>query len=169
MGRVYWITGLSGAGKTTVGNLLYDYLCRDNAVVIKLDGDELRVIFENNDYSYDGRKKLGYQYSKLCKCISDQGIDVVICTIAMFEDLRRWNRRNFEEYMEIYLRVNKDELIRRDKKGIYSAVLNSKGKEVCGIDLQVELPENPDIIIDNYGDTTPDDALNAIVQLVEEK
>ena len=117
-GAVYWVTGLAGAGKTTIGKLLYESIKANKDNVILLDGDELRELYESDDYSYDGRKKLATKYSKLCKMISEQGIDVICCTIAMFDECRKWNRDNILNYKEIYLKVSIEELIKRDIKRI---------------------------------------------------
>lgn len=162
MGRVYWITGLAGAGKTTVGTKLYEKLKENKTNVIRLDGDNLREVFQNHDYSYEGRKQLGFQYSRLCKMLSEQNIDVVMCTIVMYDDVRAWNRANIADYVEIYLEVELEELIRRDQKGIYTRALSKNEKEVAGMNMKTELPKQPDLIIKNYGDISPDDALKMI-------
>ncbi len=163
MGYVYWVTGLSGAGKTTVGTKLYEYLREKKPNVIRMDGDILRNIFQCYDYTFDGRKALGFQYAKLCKMLSDQGIDVVICTVVMFDEVRQWNRENITDYREIYLEVELDELIRRDQKGLYSKATANKEENVCGVNMDVELPKFPDIKISNYGEITPDIAFQMII------
>lgn len=162
-GTVYWITGLSGAGKTTVGTKLYNYLKIKKISVIMLDGDVLRQVFKNQDYSYEGRKLLALQYGRLCKMISDQGINVVICTISAYDDVRMWNRENIPNYREIFLDVEMEELIRRDQKNIYSRAKNNNEDNVCGLNLQIELPKAPDLIIKNYGCINPDRAFEMIV------
>lgn len=162
-GRVYWITGLSGAGKTTVGKLLYDSIKARKDNVIRLDGDVLREVFQNKDYTRSGRKKLGFEYSRLCRMIASQGIDVVICTVAMFDDLREWNRLNIENYVEIYLEVPMNELIRRDQKGMYSHVQEN----LSGVSQEAELPKNPDLVIKNYGNVSPEDAVQIIIEKVQ--
>ena len=158
------MTGLSGAGKTTVGTKLYEHLKSKKDNVIRLDGDILRSVFKNTVYTYDGRKRLGFQYGGVCKMISDQGIDVVICTIAMYDDVRAWNRENIRNYREIYLDVSMEELIRRAQKGIYSRARDKKEKNVSGVNMQTEFPKNPDMIIHNYGDTDPNKALSMILE-----
>lgn len=162
MAYVYWVTGLSGAGKTTIGKMLYQHLKEKKDNVIRLDGDSLREIFQNQDYTYEGRKALGFQYSRLCRMLSLQDIDVVICTIAMYDGVREWNREHIAGYREIYLEVDMEELIRRDQKGLYSRALRQE-EDVSGMNMVTELPKNPDIVIHNYGDTSPQKALKMII------
>jgi adenylylsulfate kinase len=157
------VTGLSGAGKTTVGGKLYSSLKEKKSNVVMLDGDILRSVFQAFDYSTEGRKSLGFQYSRLCRMLSDQGIDVVICTIAMYDELREWNRKNISSYVEIYLEVSLEELKKRDQKGLYS----SGTQNVVGATATVELPKNPDIVIQNYGETTADKALEIILNKIQ--
>ena len=159
-GMVYWITGLSGAGKTTLGQLLYHSQKAEGENVVILDGDELREIINNKDYSYEGRKQVATQYSRMCKMLSDQGIDVIICTISMFDEVRDWNRKNIENYCEIYIEVPIEELIRRDQKQLYSRALKKEVKNVMGIDADFEEPKNPDVIIRNDGKLEIEDVYN---------
>lgn len=164
VGTVYWITGLSGAGKTTIGTLVYKYISERKDNVVLLDGDQLRTVFKSKEYSNEGRKALGYKYSELCKMLANQGIDVVICTIAMYDELREWNRQNIEKYKEIYLKVDINELIRRDQKGLYSKALRQEIDNVMGINLEFEEPKHPDLVLDNSGKYTPENLAEIIVR-----
>ena len=162
-GVVYWVTGLSGAGKTTIGTILFNRLKEKKGNIVRLDGDNLRMVFKSNDYSYEGRKNLGYQYCAMCKMLADQGIDVIICTIAMYDDVRQWNRDNIKNYKEIYLRVPIEELIKRDQKGMYTKALHNEMDNVMGINLKYEEPKCPDIVIDNTGKLSPDQIVDMII------
>lgn len=150
-GTVYWITGLSGAGKTTMGQKLFWDMRKKKKEVLFLDGDELRDIINNQDYSYDGRKQVAKQYSRMCRMLSSQGMDVIICTVSMYDEVREWNRKNIENYCEIYIQVPIEELIRRDQKGLYSKALNKTAVNVMGMDTAFEEPKRPDIVIHNDG------------------
>lgn len=165
-GTVYWITGLSGAGKTTIGSRLYKDIRKQKENVVFLDGDVLREVYQYSNYSSEGRKKLAFQHGRLCRMLSEQGIDVVICVIAMFEECRRWNRENISNYKEIYLYVDIQELIRRDQKKLYSRALKKEISNVMGIDISFEEPQSPDIIIDNSGEKTPEEVVEEVERLL---
>jgi adenylylsulfate kinase-like enzyme len=143
---VYWITGFSGAGKTTIGTDFYQRLLSKGKTVLFLDGDELRLIMGGEDgYDKSSRRKLSFRYSRLCKLLADQDINVVIATISMFSEVRYWNRKNIDNYVEIYIKVPLNILVERDQKNLYT----SKNKDVAGFNSQYEEPKDPDIILVN--------------------
>ena len=68
----------------------------------------------------------------------------------MFDSIRQWNRGNIPNYKEIYIRVTKDTLLKRNQKGLYTT-----GHNVVGVDLPFDEPKTPDLVIQNDGDRTP--------------
>lgn len=157
-GTLYWITGLSGAGKTTIGNMLYRHLKKQKSNVVILDGDMVRSAFGNDlGYSQEDRLKCAMRYSGLSRLLTEQGIDVICCTISMFDEVRDWNRNQIENYLEIFLDVPMEILQRRNQKNLYQDVKIGKASNVVGMDLQLQLPQNPDIRIVNDGESTPED------------
>lgn len=159
-GILYWITGLSGAGKTTIGNRLYYQMKPKKNDTIILDGDILKKIAGKDlGYGWEERLERAYRYSALCKLLTDQGINVIICTIAMFDEIRDWNRENIENYIEIFLDVELEVLKARNRKELYS-----KGRrDIAGIDVEVEYPKNPDIIIKNNGEQLIEESVQRIL------
>lgn len=157
-GTVYFFTGLSGAGKTTIGGLFHRRLKARKSNVVLLDGDLIRLVYcEDIGYSDAGRRRGAFRSFRVCKMLSDQGIDVVICSICMYHDVREWNRAHIDKYREIYIKVNKETLYHRDQKGLYSA-----GIDVVGIDLPFEEPRHPDIVLINDGAETPEDIVASL-------
>ncbi len=150
--RVFWITGLSGAGKTTVGEKLTERLRAAGRAVVFLDGDALRpAIAEDLGHPVGERRRSATRNSRLCRLLSNQGVDVVCATISMFHEVQRWNRENIPGYFEIYLRVPMEEAERRDAKGLYARARRGEAAQVVGIDIAAEEPESPDLVVDNYG------------------
>ncbi|MBR1494700.1 MAG: adenylyl-sulfate kinase [Acidaminococcaceae bacterium] len=157
-GTLYFFTGLSGAGKTTIGGLFYRYIKAKRNDIILLDGDQLRAAIGGDtrgkpDYSTEARRAGMWPTLKWCKLITDQGIDIVYCTIAMYDEIRDWNRAHFENYKEIYIKVSMDTLFRRDQKQLYS----SGAKNVVGVDLPYDEPKKPDFVVENDGQETPEE------------
>jgi glutamine kinase len=162
-GRVYWITGLSGAGKTTVGRELWRRLRAARRRAVLLDGDALReVIAEDLGHGISSRRKSAMRNARLCRMLSNQGEDVVCPTISLFHEVQRWNRENIPGYREIFLRVPMEELQRRDSKGIYSAAHRGDLRDVVGLDVEAELPEAPDLTLDNFGPLASSAAVDRI-------
>ena len=165
VGRVFWITGLSGAGKTTLGMELWRRLRESGRPAILLDGDALReVIAEDLGHSLANRRKSAWRNARLCKVLAEQGQDVICPTISMFHAVQRWNREHIPGYQEIYLRVPMDELQRRDAKGIYAAAQRGDLCDVVGLDIPAELPESPDLVLDNFGELDRQIAVDQIWQ-----
>ncbi len=150
-GTVYFFTGLSGAGKTTLGGLFYRRLHAKKPNVVFLDGDQIRPVFgEDSGYTHESRLHWASRIFRVCKLLSDQGIDVVCCSISMFHQVRAWNRENITNYREIYVRVKKETLMTRNQKGLYTS-----GHNVVGIDLPFDEPSQSHLIIQNDGEHTP--------------
>lgn len=163
-GTVYWITGLSGAGKTTIGTILYRKLRNTKTNIVFLDGDVLRKVFgDDMGYNVEDRHRSAMRNARLCQLLSKQTIDVICCTISMFDDVRMWNRENIKKYREIYLKVSEDVLISRNQKGLYDSSKDS----LVGFGVSMEEPKYPDIIIENNGTDTPEEIVQRICEAVE--
>lgn len=163
-GILYWITGLSGAGKTTIGKKLYIELRKTKSNIVLLDGDIMKeIVSDTVEYSADDRKKRAMKYAKMCKMLTDQGIIVICCTISMYDDVREWNRKNNKNYMEIFLDVSLEVLEARDQKGMYSKQRGGSFKNLVGIDMQAEFPKSPDLVLINDGRYTVEQCVNKIL------
>src|SRR5262249_19757341 len=95
LGTVLWITGLSGAGKTTLSDAAAQKLRNGGESVVQLDGDALREIFGAaaaiaQNHTREARLALAMQYAHLCRVIAEQGLTVVIATISLFKEIHAW-------------------------------------------------------------------------------
>jgi cytidine diphosphoramidate kinase len=152
-GQVIWITGLSGAGKTTVAEHLTLRIRKLGLKPILLDGDILRSLFKNMEvisetYNRDARTKLALKYAHICKILSSQDFTVIIATVSMFREVYAWNRANLTNYFEVYLKVPLDELRLRDPKKIYQRYDVGELNNVAGLDLCIDEPLEPHITLD---------------------
>lgn len=167
-GIVYWITGLSGAGKTVIGKELFKKIKKTKENVVILDGDDLRKIFGNDlGYTKEDRLKCAMRYANICKLLSSQGIDVICCTISMFHEVRLWNRENMERYKEIYVEVPMETLKARNQKGLYTVTGKKENVNVAGVDLTIDLPTDPHMIIHNIGGQSPEKLAENILMAVK--
>lgn len=87
---IYWFYGQPGSGKTTLGNALEDRLLNDdpNLKTIRLDGDELREIFNNKDYTPTGRKRNMKQVTDIIRFLSNKGFVVIVSVVAPYLESR---------------------------------------------------------------------------------
>lgn len=167
-GTVYFFTGLAGAGKTTIGGLFYERLKERHPDAILIDGDRSRLaaghstedgtVVQEDRYTTEARKRGAFSAFRTCKYYAEQGHDVVICSIAMYTEVRSWNRENIENYREIYVKVTRETLYRRDQKKLYS----SGAKNVVGIDLPYDEPGHSNIVIQNDGQETPEETVSRL-------
>lgn len=161
-GRVIWITGLSGAGKTTVARALLKHI----PGAILLDGDELRTALKELAAGFDAqsRKKLALTYSRLAFLLACQGFTVVVATISMFHAVHDWNRASLPGYLEVFLDVPEDVRRERDPKGLYAAEKYGKIGQMAGFQTPVELPKKPHLRLDCS--TCVEDAVSKILELL---
>ena len=144
-GILVWITGLSGSGKSLIANKLKRIFKNKNLFFIIINGDDIRKIFNLNKYDNISRLKYSYSYSRLCKKITDEGSNIILTTISMFDEIRIWNRKNIENYFEIYIKCKKKDLVKKNKKKLYKSDKNN----VVGKDIIPQYPKDPDLIINN--------------------
>ncbi len=110
-------------------------------------------------YTTEWRKKGAKRLFLRCQKLANQGKDVVVCSISLYSEVRAWNRENIENYREIYIKVSRETLYRRDQKKLYS----SGAKNVVGVDLPYDEPEHSDIVIQNDGQETPEEIVSRLL------
>ena len=138
------MTGLPGAGKTSIANIIIKPLIKKFGYTILFNGDDIRKIFDLTDYSSSGRKKIGIQYSKLFQKITDQNVNVLFAGGVLINKVRERNRKKIENYFEIYLKAYQKKIISKNYKKLYK-----KTKNLVGIKIKPEYPKKPDIVIHN--------------------
>ncbi|MEK6855103.1 MAG: adenylyl-sulfate kinase [Nanoarchaeota archaeon] len=143
-GRLIWITGLAGSGKTTLAKEIFRIIKEKYPNTIHIDGDDIRFILgEDAVHDIESRKRTGNIYARLGNLFTKQGINVIISTISLFHHLHDFNRKNNKNYYEIFLDVD-NEILRERKKELYS-----KKENIVGLDHVPEFPKNPSLVLKN--------------------
>jgi adenylylsulfate kinase-like enzyme len=169
-GILFWITGLSGSGKTTLGKKIAKGIEKLHGPTIMISGDDIRKIFKLKGFEHKDRLKITKKYCQFARYLTNQKINVIFAVVGMFNDPRKWNRLNIDNYIEIYIKSNIKTILRVGKKKIYNK--KNPGK-FTGIEIKPEYPKNPDIIVLNkFNSTTNKMAkllMNKINKLLNEK
>ena len=154
-GFVVWFTGLSGAGKTTVANIVEAELERRGLVVDHLDGDIVRThLSKGLGFSKEDRdaniQRIGWVASRVARA----GAAVIVSAISPYEEARRHARSVVEPhapFIEVYVATPLEECARRDPKGLYAAAFAGEISDFTGVSAPYEEPETPEIRIDTTG------------------
>jgi bifunctional enzyme CysN/CysC len=162
---VLWLTGLSGAGKSTIANIVEKKLARMNRHTFLLDGDNVRHGL-NKDLGFTDADRVENirRVGEVAKLMTDAGLIVITAFISPFRAERDMVRSMMQpgEFIEVYIDTTLDEAERRDVKGLYKKARAGQLKNFTGIDSPYEAPDNPEIRIDTT-QLTPDQAADAII------
>lgn len=149
---VIWLSGLSGAGKTTIGKLLWQALRKTYGFAVILDGDELRAALGGSlGHDPEARRQNSIRIGRLCEMMDRQGLAVVCCAMTIAPEVQARNRVTLSRYFEVFVDVSLEVLEKRDPKGIYRRARAGLVDNVAGIDFPYVAPENPNLIIVNNG------------------
>ena len=144
-GILFWITGLSGSGKSAISRKIYPFIKKEFGPTIILSGDDLRSIFKLNKYDYKNRIRYLNFYHKFCKKITNQNINVLFSVVGLSHKIRTLNKKKIQNYVEIYIKSDLQKIQKKKLKKIYLKNM----KNIWGVDIKTELPKNPTIIINN--------------------
>src|SRR5437016_10178879 len=161
-----WFTGLSGAGKTTIAEIVRPELERRGRKVEWLDGDEVREHLskglgfskEDRDANID---RIGWVASKLTR----HGAAVIVSAISPYADARDKARAMIEEhgtFVDVFVDASVEECARRDVKGLYEKAFRGEIKEFTGVSDPYEPPLDPEITIDTEAQTVQDSAAQVL-------
>ena len=145
-GILFWITGLSGSGKTKISKKIKKEIIKNYGPTLLVSGDDLRKIFGFNKYDAKTRLLLSRKFCKFAKFITDQNINLIFAIVGLMNEPRNWNIKNIDNYVEIYIRSALNKIIRLKKKKIYHS---KKKQKIVGLNIKPEFPKNPDITIVN--------------------
>jgi bifunctional enzyme CysN/CysC len=163
---VLWLTGLSGAGKSTIANIVEKKLVRMNRHTFLLDGDNVRHGL-NKDLGFTDADRVENirRVGEVAKLMADAGLIVITAFISPFRAEREMVRSMMApgEFVEIHIDTPLEEAEKRDVKGLYKKARAGQLKNFTGIDSPYEPPEDPEIRIDTTV-MTPDEAAEEIIR-----
>lgn len=171
-GFTLWFTGLSGAGKTTIADIVGPELERRGALVDYLDGDVVRThLSKGLGFSKEDRdtniNRIGWVASRLTRA----GAVTLVSAISPYRDTRAAARSMVEEFgpfVEVFVDTSVEECANRDVKGLYAKAFAGEIKEFTGVSDPYEAPEDPEIHIRTESQT-PEESAAAVVAALEER
>lgn len=167
---VIWITGLSGSGKTTIAKKIYNLIKKSYNNCCLLDGDIIREALNYSwGYTLPERLKGAKQVQGLSRMLDNEGMIVVCATMSLFKEIHENNRLYFDSYLEIFLDVDMEVLIKRDKKLLYSRAIKGLERNVVGINLSYEEPQNPHLYLTNNLNIDLDNNIKVITKMLKDK
>jgi adenylylsulfate kinase-like enzyme len=164
---IIWMTGISGAGKTTICEAILRKLKPAMPELGLVDGDVVRDVFSNDlDYSEPSRMRQIKRIQSLAKVMDGQGFVVLVAALYSHPELLAWNRANYSSYFEVYLDASLELVRARDPKGLYAKADAGEMEHVVGIDVPWHTPSHPDLTITASNDETPDAVARRIIAAV---
>ena len=164
-GRVIWLTGLSGAGKSTIADLVEKRLHADGRHTYLLDGDNVRHGLNRDlGFTEEDRVENIRRVAEVSKLMVDAGLIVLVSFISPFRAERRLARDLLGEgeFVEVHVDTPLAVAEARDVKGLYKKARAGELKNFTGIDSPYEAPERPEIVVDTTT-MSPEDAAERIV------
>jgi bifunctional enzyme CysN/CysC len=163
---VLWLTGLSGAGKSTIANLVEKRLAAEGRHTYLLDGDNVRHGL-NKDLGFTEQDRVENirRVSEVARLMTDAGLIVLVSFISPFRAERDAARALFAEgeFLEVFVDTSLAEAERRDVKGLYGKARRGELKNFTGIDSPYEAPENPELRVDTQK-VSAEEAADLIVE-----
>ena len=143
-----WLTGMSGAGKSTAAALLAERLRARGCKVEVLDGDVVRAhLSKGLAFSKEDRDENIRRIGFVSELLSRNGVICIVAAISPYRHTREEVRRRIENFVEVYVHCPLDVLVGRDVKGLYKKARAGQIPEFTGISAPYEAPEQPEIVL----------------------
>uniref|UniRef100_A0A9J8B6U1 3'-phosphoadenosine 5'-phosphosulfate synthase 2b n=1 Tax=Cyprinus carpio carpio TaxID=630221 RepID=A0A9J8B6U1_CYPCA len=172
-GCTVWLTGLSGAGKTTIGFALEEYLVSHAIPCYSLDGDNIRHgLNKNLGFTATDREENIRRIAEVAKLFADAGLVCITSFISPFTKDRNDARKILESaglpFFEVFVNAPLEVCESRDVKGLYKKARAGEIKGFTGIDSDYEKPEAPELVL-KTGELTVNDCIQQLVDLLKEQ
>jgi len=164
-----WFTGLSGAGKSTIAEMLYHELRARNVKVEILDGDIARQnLSKGLGFSKEDRDTNILRIGFVAQLLTRNGVAMICCPISPYRATRHKVREMIGDFVEVYVHATVEEIAaHRDPKGLYRRALAGEITNFTGVDDPYEPPENPELVVDTMVQT-PEESLQHVLDTLRE-
>ena len=167
-GFTLWFTGLSGAGKSTVSEILFQRLREHGAKVELLDGDVVRTnLSKGLGFSKEDRDTNIRRIGFVCELLSRNGVAAIAAAISPYRAIRDEVRAKIPNFVEVYTHCPMEVLISRDVKGLYKKAIAGEIPQFTGVSDPYEPPLNPEVTIDSSKET-PEESADRVWRKLEE-
>lgn len=167
-GCTIWLTGLSGAGKSTISEHLVPLLRQYTHRVEVLDGDVVRTnLSKGLGFSKEDRDTNIRRIGFVCHLLTRNDTLVISAAISPYKSVRNENRRLIKSFLEVYVSASLETCIERDVKGLYEKALAGEIKSFTGVSDPYEAPDNPEVICDTESETPQQSAEKIVAKMVE--
>jgi adenylylsulfate kinase len=165
-GFAVWLTGMSGAGKSTISHRLAVELTKRGAAVEVLDGDIIRThLSKGLGYSREDRDTNIARIAFVTSLLVRHGAAVIIAAISPYAEARADARARIGDFLEVYVRCPLAELVRRDVKGLYAKALRGEIDQFTGVSDEYEEPMNPDVVVETDKETVAQSVAKIVAAL----
>ncbi len=168
-GFTVWFTGLSGAGKSTIAEMLYhEFQARGMQTEI-LDGDEVRKnLSKGLGFSKEDRDTNILRIAYVADLLTRNGVATICCPISPYKETRDAARAQIGAFVEVYVHATVDEIAaNRDPKGLYKKALAGEITGFTGVDDPYEAPEHPELVIDTLAEAPEESLVHVLETLAE--
>jgi len=167
-GFCVWFTGLSGAGKSTIAELLVPALRERGLKVELLDGDVVRTnLSKGLGFSKEDRDANILRIGFVANLLVRNGVVAVCSAISPYREIRDRNRELIGDFVEVYVDASLEEVTRRDVKGLYEKAIAGEIPNFTGVSDPYEPPENPELVIDTER-CSPEEACGMVIDKLAE-